>query len=189
MNTALPVRPKIKSALPSSRINCINSGLEKYPSPRSRIWVREAINHANATINRAQYSGTQIGRAFASREIGTHCVAGNGRESKLFWGRISSRASTSRRFLRIDFWIIPIISNGCYVIRPIYEIFRLANHITTDKHGSRPLTQPMRLPTLQPWRRHPHPSRVAPRQRRLAGCVRRRRCPPCRAGYAHCGVS
>ena len=101
---------------------------EKCPSSRSRIGVRKAINHANATINRTQDGGIQIGRAFASREIGTNCVARNGRKTELFWGKIDNRASASRHFLRIGFWIIPILSNAYCVIRPICVIFRLVGH-------------------------------------------------------------
>ena len=89
------------------------------------ITANQSVLHGALTINRAQYSGTQIGREFASREIGTNCVARNGRKTKLFWGKISGRASTSRHFLRIGFLIIPIISNTCIVIRPICAIFRL----------------------------------------------------------------
>ena len=49
----------------------------------------------------------------------------NRRQTELFWSKIGGRASTCRHFLRIGFFIIPIISNACNVFRPFYAKFRL----------------------------------------------------------------
>jgi len=110
--------------------NSINSGLEKWPSPRSRTrgdlkyalrqqitqgvfdiagvtgignGGGQAINQANTAIHGGKQQGAQIRGNLSAGEVGANRVARSGRKSELFWGKIDSRASASRHFLRIGF--------------------------------------------------------------------------------------
>ena len=71
----------------------------------------QPIDEADASIQRGQDQGTQVGGDIAASEISADREAGSGRKAPLFCGNMRSRAGTDSHFLRTSFLITPIVSD------------------------------------------------------------------------------
>ena len=102
-----------------------------WPSDVGQSKAEILVNRCNMLMQTgwvAEAAKVTDGTQFSNPDIVIGCVDNrNGRKTKLFWGKISGRASTSRHFLRIGFLIIPVVSNAYCLIRPIYAIFRFTS--------------------------------------------------------------